>query len=726
MAKKDNFKEFIAEAEEHIELIHQTLTKIRKLPDRGKVKPDLVNAIFRAAHTLKGMSGMVGLIEISEISHTLEDLLDKIRMGKVIFDPGVLDLLLEGVDLLQEMVDTVGKGKKKVNAAPLQKKIKEYLASDRTSSPPAPPSEPPARPLPPESPSPEPTRAKVGTAVGASPDSFKALGLDDSVVGVLSEYETHRLHENIHSGARIYEAIGRFDLETFDKDLTKISERLNEVGEVISTLPSTDAANEQQIIFRLLVGVSPESGPLHTLISHPRLEIRELQSKPNPPEPAAPQRPSAKEPDTPEAAAAEPEATESTPAEESPGVKSQTLRVETERLDTLLNLVGELVLTKAMVHEISRELMDQQGFSEMAQDLSKASRNLDKRVTEIQEEIIQVRMIPIGHIFDRLTRAIWKLSKELGKEVELQISGEETKMDKSMVEEVSDPLMHLIRNALDHGIESKEERRASGKQEVGTIWLRASQKGSNVVIEIEDDGRGIDLERVYETAVQKRLIPPGKEMSPREIINLLFLPGFSTRESVTEISGRGVGLDVVAKNVTRLSGLVDVETVLGKRSKFSITLPITLIIIKALIIGIGAETFAIPLNSVSESLMVHPQDVRKVEGHEVIQLRDHTLPLLRLKQLFRLDGSELPEERIYVIVVGMAEKRVGFVVDSIEGQQEIVIKSVGALLKGIPGIAGATELGNRKTILVLDVASLIEAGTRRRAAAGSRRGGQSL
>jgi two-component system chemotaxis sensor kinase CheA len=296
----------------------------------------------------------------------------------------------------------------------------------------------------------------------------------------------------------------------------------------------------------------------------------------------------------------------------------------------------------------------------------------------------------------------------LGKEIDLQITGEETKLDKSMIEDIADPLMHLIRNSLDHGIELKEDRLKAGKPEIGIINLRAIQKGNNVVIEVEDDGVGVDLAKVYKKGLERGLLDKNKEYDQRELINVLFTPGFSTTDEVTEVSGRGVGLDVVAKNISKLSGLVDVETEMGKGTKFSITLPITLVIIKALVVRVGTEIYAIPLNSVSESLMIQSADIRTVEKREVTQLRDQTLALLRIRDAFRLPATESGDDRLYVIVVGLAEKRIGLVVDAIEGQQEIVIKSLGEFLRETPGIAGATELGNRKTILVLDVAALIE------------------
>jgi len=353
-------------------------------------------------------------------------------------------------------------------------------------------------------------------------------------------------------------------------------------------------------------------------------------------------------------------------------------------------------------------LMEKNSYSDLSLDFQKSLESIGRKIGELQDNLVQVRMTPVGQIFDRLVRMVRKISRELDKPVNIHISGEETSLDKSMIEAIADPLMHLIRNAIDHGLESKEERIAAGKTEHGNIFLRATQKGNNVLIEVEDDGQGIELQAVYQKAIEKNMADPKKEYSPKDLINFIFLPGFSTSKKVTDLSGRGVGLDVVAKNISKLSGIVNVETDPGRGSKFSITLPITLIIIRALIVEIGIETYAIPLNSVSESLIVNKGEMKSIDQRDVIQLRDQTLPLIRLEEFYQKENSFRKEDSVYVIVVGSAEKRIGLIVDDVIGQQEIVIKSLGNILGTLPGIAGACELGNRKTILVLDVAMLIE------------------
>ena len=660
---EDPLKEFVAEAEEIIENLNQNLLVMEATEDKTTVRPDVLNAIFRAAHTLKGMSGMVGLKKISEISHRLEDMLDNLRMGKLAVSQPVMDTLFKGMELLRGLIESVNSGRgEESDIASMLQQIQQVVSGGPKTAP-----------------------------------STGAEGIDPTLLKVLTEYETHRLNENIRLKINLFEFTVRFPLETFDKDLSKLNTKLQSFGEIITTLPSPGMSPEAGIVFKLIIGTKTDLKTLQSQFSQDQIEIRPIGSKV-------------------ERGRSEDTAPLSTPEEDkgSGSIRSitPTVRVDIGKLDTLLNVVGELVLTKAVIGQISKETLHSHGFTATGVELQKAYQALDRRVGELQEGLVEIRMIPIGQVFDRLVRVVRKLSRELGKEIDLQISGEETKLDKSMIEEIADPLMHLIRNSLDHGIESKEDRRKAGKPEIGIINLRAMQKGNNVVIEVEDDGFGIDLAKVYKKGLERGLLDKSKEYDQRGLINVVFAPGFSTAEEVTEISGRGVGLDVVAKNISKLSGLVDVETEMGKGTKFSITLPITLVIIKALVVRIGNEIYAIPLNSVSESLMIQSKDIRTIEKHEVIQLRDHTLALLRIRDIFHLPATESGEDRLYVIVVGLAEKRIGLVVDAIEGQQEIVIKSLGDFLRDTPGIAGATELGNRKTILVLDVASLIDEATK--------------
>ena len=362
-----------------------------------------------------------------------------------------------------------------------------------------------------------------------------------------------------------------------------------------------------------------------------------------------------------------------------------------------------------------------QGFTGLSVDLHKALRGLERKLNELQEGILEVRMVPIGQIFKRLAQLVRKYAKETGKEIDLDLSGEETELDKLMIEDLADPLMHLIRNAIDHGIEPPDVRRNLGKSERGRVSLSAFPKGNHVVVTVEDDGAGMDAAVILAKAVEKGILQPDHSLDPtsdsHEIFDLIFLPGFTTRDTVTEISGRGVGMDVVKRNVSKLSGMIDIQTEPGLGTAFILTLPITLAILKALVVESGGETFAIPLSSVREIHQASAGQVETVEGREVMAVRDEMIPLLRITHVFNLAAGD-ERNTFYVVLVGIAERRLGIIVESLRDQQEIVIKPLGKRLADIPGIAGATELGDRRgVVLVLDVESLID-GTLKRTVAG--------
>ncbi len=386
------------------------------------------------------------------------------------------------------------------------------------------------------------------------------------------------------------------------------------------------------------------------------------------------------------------------------------MRVDIRKLDHLMNVVGELALVRAGVLSVLEELRGHRELTELTRRLHYESRALERKLNELQSGILEVRMVPLGQIFDRLSRVVRRISREAGKEVRLTISGAETELDKLIVEELSDPLMHIIRNAIDHGIEPAAERRRLGKPDTGTIAIAAQQKGNHVVIEVRDDGAGFDEARILQTALARGLLDKAQaqELSRRELLNLVFLPGFSTRTESNELSGRGVGMDVVKTNISKLSGIIDLQSTPGKGTQITITLPITLAIIQALVIKCAGRTYAVPLNSVLESLTITPLDVRTIEGREVITLRGQTLTLARIDGIFDLKRNDPAPDRSYVVVVGLAQHRLGLVVDDLVGQQDIVIKSLGRALASVPGIAGATELGGQQIVLVLDVGALVE------------------
>ncbi len=669
---RSTFGEFVIEAEELLESLADRLVQLERGADEGTVPPDTINDVFRSMHTLKGLSGMLGLRGISELSHSLENLLDRVRLGKVKLQQATLDVLYAGVEVLTKLVGSVGRNGTEEGAdpRPVARRIQQILE--------------------------EKSGARQEVTV-------ESIDLDRRIIGTLTEYEEHRLLENVRAGSALYRVEARFPFETFDRELGSLTERLKAVGEIISTLPSSEESAPDSINFDLVLGSTAGPDRIAEAVAGLPARVHRVGRRDQ-----AAAAPAAGTP-----AAAGP-AEERAPADAGISLRSisDTVRVDIRKLDNLMNIVGELVINKTTISQISRELVAQAGFAGAGGDLQKSARNLERNLRELQQAVINSRMVPIGQVFSRLNRVVRKLSQEFGKRIELRMSGEETELDKLMVEDLADPLLHLVRNSLDHGIELPEVRQRAGKPPQGTIELRAEQRGNHIVIEIEDDGAGIDLERVRELAVSKGLIDAGAALDERGLLDLLYLPSFSTKDSASQVSGRGVGMDVVKTNVARLGGMIDIETERGVGTRFTIILPITLAIIQALLVGVGRETYAIPLNSILESNRVYRKQIQTVEKREVIQLRDVTLPLLRLADVFGIPGSG-EAQKVYVVVVGLAEKRLGLVVDSLRGQQEVVIKAVGSVFQETPGIAGATELGDKRAILVLDVGALIDEATHR-------------
>lgn len=386
-------------------------------------------------------------------------------------------------------------------------------------------------------------------------------------------------------------------------------------------------------------------------------------------------------------------------------LSESTIRVDVQRLDELMNLVGELVLGRNRLSQINFKMNESLEGNPLVKDLADTSSQVDLITTELQMAVMKTRMVQIAKVFNKLPRLVRDLSRELGKEIELEMFGEETELDKSIIEEINDPLVHILRNAADHGVETPEERTKKGKNPKGKITVRADHEGNHIAISIADDGKGIDPDKIKAKAVEKGLITTeqAEEMSKREILNLIFAPGFSTAEKVSAVSGRGVGMDVVKTNITKLKGIVDIESETGQGSTIVIKLPLTLAIIQGLLVQSHAEAFAIPLNSVLEVVRVRTEDIKTVHGYEVISLRNTVMPLARLGQIFSVDHQAQRSEWLYIVVVGLAEERLGIIVDSLLGQREVVIKSLGDYLGTIEGIAGSTILGDGKVIMILDV-----------------------
>jgi two-component system chemotaxis sensor kinase CheA len=661
MGKEDDRarEEFTSEAEELLDTLSRDLVEFEA---QGKsVRPELVNKIFREVHSLKGLAGMLGFVDISELSHNLEDMLDRLRMGKIEISRDLMDLLYDAVDGVNRLVMAINDPSLTglVDLTGLARRIHHIVTNQPQQK---------------------------------QDDPFAELAIDEQTKKSLTEYEEHRLLENVRARKNILAVEQTFDFSDFDEKLRALTSSLSEAGEVISTLPAIDTSGGTGIAFRLLYGSTLNEAAVAAIAPAAKVSsLRRESAATTTIEPAG--------------------ATAEVAPEEDLSLRSmsQTVRVDIAKLDHVMNIVGEMIIEKTQLETLTRTI-DQQQTRLTQHELGKIARNLDRKLSELQKSVIDIRMVPVGQIYAKLSRTVRKVARELNKEIDLILRGEDTELDKMMVEELTDPLMHIIRNAIDHGIEPAAERVARGKPANGRVTLLAYQQGNSVVLDVTDDGAGIDPAEVKRVAVRRGLVTEKDVVDSQRAHEILFTPGFSTAGAISEISGRGVGLDVVKRNIQELKGTIDVISSVGQGTTFRMMLPITLAIIQALIVRAGGEKYAIPLTAVDESLRIYTRDIKTVERREVFTLRDFTLPLLRLADTFGLgdthDGN--PDAKWFVVVTRAGEKTVGLLVDALVRQQEVVIKSIGERLKSVPGIAGATEIGEGEIVLVIDVGTLID------------------
>jgi two-component system, chemotaxis family, sensor kinase CheA len=708
--------EFLSEAQELVDGLGRDLLHLDEGVKKGKVDAELINDVFRGVHTLKGLAGLFGATRMAGLSHELEDVLDDLRLGRVDLTQSVLDLLFRAVSLYARILAAEGGDAPDPGAEVEQLLVALGQLSQR--------------------------RAGGGAGVVAQYD------LDPGLFGVLTEYEEHRLRTNIQQGQSLYRIRVRFSLATIDSALDDLKAKARPHGEIITYLPTGTGADIDTIELEILMASRASIELLRGAITGPNVTIEEVRRRSvageeRPPPPRTPLPPDDAEAFSPPTTALTPVPPRETGSVRSPEQEkrkqppsivpaaasgraapaaagpldlslrsvSQTVRVDIRKLDRLMTVVGELAIVKTAIAALADRVRGRVADArELAVELARLNRTFERHLAQMQSGILEVRMVPLGQAFDKLARVVRQISREHGKEVNLVITGAETEIDKLIVEELSDPLMHMIRNAIDHGIETRDDRIRVTKPPVGTIALNAFQKGNHVVIEVEDDGRGMDTEVILEVAVRRGIVTPeeARELSTRELLALVFMPGFTTKDVATDLSGRGVGLDVVKTNIAKLGGVVDITSDVGIGTKMTITLPITLAIINVLLVEIGARLFAVPLASVEEAIALDERQVRTVEGKEVLTVRGLSLPIVRLARLFGIEPRHRERMRAFVVIAQVADRRLGFVVDELVGQQDIVIKPLGKSLRSVRGFAGATELGDQRVALVLDVASLLE------------------
>jgi two-component system chemotaxis sensor kinase CheA len=726
-------EEFFSEAQEIVDGLSRDLLALDGLAKSGRTDAELVNDVFRAVHTLKGLSGLFGATMMSGLSHELEDLLDDLRLGRIELTAQVLDLLFKAVDLYGRILSSV-KGDAPEPAA----EVKQLLIA---------------------------LGAVAQQREGGGRPAIAQYELDPALLGVLTEYEEHRLRTNIQAGLFLYRIRVQFSLATIDSALDDLKARARPHGEIITYLPTGAGGDVDAIELEILIASNHPISALRAALAGPNVSIDEVAktgggssdfpSLPAPPPPGqkidenslfrsnepltasslppgsvsplleragiAPQ--TAKGTQEPPlvspvhahtAHAAHPGAGTAVVVAAAPQARemslrsvSQTVRVDIRKLDHLMNIVGELAIVRSSFARMAERVRSDPRMRELGTDLQRLHRAFDRHLLQMQNGILEVRMVPLGQAFDKLARIVRQISREHDKQVNLVVTGAETEIDKLIVEELSDPLMHMMRNALDHAIEDRDERSRVGKPPVGTVALNAFQKGNHVLIEVEDDGRGMDPKELVAAALKRGLVPGGDDLGPKEALQLIFLPGFTTKDDVTDLSGRGVGMDIVKTNIAKLGGIVDITSEIGIGTKITITLPVTLAIISVLAMEVAGRTYCVPLSSIEEAITLDEAAVRVVEGREVMTVRGGTLPICRLARLFGHLPAP-PGPRAYVVIAQVGDRRLGFVVDKLLGQQDIVLKALGKSLRHVRGFAGATELGDQRVGLVIDAAALIE------------------
>ncbi|ETA67229.1 chemotaxis protein histidine kinase-like protein [Methanolobus tindarius DSM 2278] len=682
---------FRAESEEHLQQLNDSLLGLEQNPN----ELEYINTMFRSAHTLKGMSATMGFNTISELTHEMENLMDMVRKSQVEVSNGLIDILFECLDTLEALVEAVDSGEE-VDIAHLQATLAQAMEGTMPVQ-------------------------EIKGSVTASIDTIQnEIGKEipeqnaendtetEAKVEVapvvdnieLSDNEKQAIEEAVSEGNRVVSLKVLLDESCVLKSArsTLVLINVSKMGEIIRCVPTEAELEDEKfdldftVIFATkssdddIVGTIKKISEIKDVVPTTIAESSKVEEK---------QQEKKKE---------ETEEKKSASAvKRSDAVKSiQSVRVNIERLDNLMNLVGELIINKIRLNQLASDLN--------AKDLDESLANLDRLTNEIQTEVMESRMVPIDQIFSRFPRMVRDLAKSEGKQINLIIEGKEIELDRTVLDEIGDPLVHLLRNAVDHGIESEEERKQLGKPVAGLVRLAASRQRNSVLIEVEDDGKGMDPGHLRDIAVKKGVLTREEvdKLSDTDALNLIFMPGFSGAKVVTDISGRGVGMDAVKTKIEALGGSVKISSVPGQGSIMKLQLPLTVAIIQSLMVTVAGETYAIPLGNVIRDVGIKSSDIKTIEGKEVIMLRGEVLPLLRLHDVLECPTEAEDKQNLIVVVVEKMGSNIGLVVDDLLGQQEVIIKTLdNKLLKNMKGFAGATILGDGSVSLILDIATLI-------------------
>ncbi|GAA9690817.1 chemotaxis histidine kinase/response regulator CheAY2 [Helicobacter pylori] len=645
-------EDFLIEAFEMNEQLDQDLVELEHNPE----DLDLLNRIFRVAHTIKGSSSFLNLNILTHLTHNMEDVLNRARKGEIKITPDIMDVVLRSIDLMKTLLVTIrdtGSDTNNGKENEIEEAVKQLQAITSQNL----------------------EGAKEGTKEAPQKENEKEV--------------KEEIEENQENKAKAPTA--------------KNSASDNPLADEPDLDYANMSAEEVEAEIERLLNKRQEA-------DKERRAQKKQEAKPK--QEVAPKTETPKT-ETPKAPKTETKAKAKADTEEnkapSIGVE-QTVRVDVRRLDHLMNLIGELVLGKNRLIRIYGDVEERYDGEKFLEELNQVVSSISAVTTDLQLAVMKTRMQPVGKVFNKFPRMVRDLSRELGKSIELIIEGEETELDKSIVEEIGDPLIHIIRNSCDHGIEPLEERRRLNKPETGKVQLSAYNEGNHIVIKISDDGKGLDPVMLKEKAIEKGVISErdAEGMSDREAFNLIFKPGFSTAKVVSNVSGRGVGMDVVKTNIEKLNGIIEIDSEVGVGTTQKLKIPLTLAIIQALLVGVQEEYYAIPLSSVLETVRISQDEIYTVDGKSVLRLRDEVLSLVRLSDIFKVDAILESNSDVYVVIIGLADQKIGVIVDYLIGQEEVVIKSLGYYLKNTRGIAGATVRGDGKITLIVDVGAMMD------------------
>jgi two-component system, chemotaxis family, sensor kinase CheA len=684
---------FLQEGEEQIEILEQEMIKLE-----GDPSDERMQIIFRAAHTLKGSSRAMGFSNFAELTHEMENILDQLRNHTFEVNTHIANNLLACIDALAGMMDTIRAGEgDSAEVGELVATLQEILAGNGVST--------------------GSVNTETATEVAGS-----ALPFETKIPA-----DVHEALDAAKEAGNVYHVQVRLAEDCVMKFVRAFMavNIAQEDGEVLSCFPEQEALEEEQFDqdFELVFTSSIDAVNLNEKFSGIG-EVEEFAfGQWGELNPAATQVPELKvvegsaEPTKASSDIVVPKPAEGKPAAPSAGATAgvarkgdsgQTVRVDVARLDNLMNLVGELVIDRTRIAQIGAELSQRYNDTQV-EDLSETVSHIARITSDLQDQIMKARMLPIETVFNRFPRVVRDLAQKLNKDIKLDLIGGETELDRSVIEVIGDPLLHILRNSIDHGIEMPEDREKAGKTRQGVVVVSARHQENHIVIEITDDGKGIDLDRVKNKAVEAGLVSAesAAKLSDKEALQFIFHSGLSTAAEISEVSGRGVGMDIVRSNIQKLGGLIDLDTTLGEGSRFSLRLPLTLAIIRGLLVDVANTVFVLPLGSVIETLLIKKEDIQRINQREVVVIRGVTTPLVRMRSVFGISHELGNEEEFYVVIVGLAEQRMGLIVDKLVGEQEVVIKSLSRFCGDVRGVSGATILGDGNVALIADVNGIV-------------------